>query len=132
MSSNKAKTLRNEYSWSTKILDADSKPACLDNVIKTCENLLVEEQHQLKILLQKYENLNDGSLEEFNLELGPLILHLMYPNCKLIHVRAYTVLRSVKQQLKLSKEIVRLVDIGVLEGQYFSELDSTSPAFVIP
>jgi hypothetical protein len=38
-----------------KILDAEYKPASLDDVIKACENLHVEEQHQLKILLQKYE-----------------------------------------------------------------------------
>jgi hypothetical protein len=37
----------------------------------------------------------------------------MDPNCKSIHARAYTVPRSVEQQLH--KEIVRLVDIGVLE-----------------
>jgi hypothetical protein len=45
----------------------------------------------------------------------------MYPNCKPIHARAYTVPRSVEQQLQQSKEIVRLVDIGVLEEDYSSE-----------
>jgi hypothetical protein len=44
------------------------KPASLDNVIKTCENLHVEEQHQLKTLLPKYEHLLDGTLGEFNME----------------------------------------------------------------
>jgi hypothetical protein len=39
----------------------------------------------------------------------------MDPNCKAIHAHAYTAPRSVEQQLKLRKEIVRLVDIGVLE-----------------
>jgi hypothetical protein len=33
----------------------------------------------------------------------------MDPNCKPIHARAYTVPRSVKQQLQHSKEIFRLV-----------------------
>jgi hypothetical protein len=41
----------------------------------TCENLHVEEQHQLKALLQKYENLFDGTLGEFNME--PISLQLM-------------------------------------------------------
>jgi hypothetical protein len=41
-------TLRDEYSRPTKILDAEYKAASLDDVIKTCENLHVEEQHQLK------------------------------------------------------------------------------------
>jgi hypothetical protein len=55
----------------------------------------------------------DGTLGEFNME--PISLQLMDPNCKPIHAHAYTVPRSVEQQLRHSKEIVRLVDIGVLE-----------------
>jgi hypothetical protein len=68
MSTNEPKTLRDEYSQATKILDAEYKPASLDDVIKTCENLYVEEQHQLKTLLQKYEHLFDGTLGGFNME----------------------------------------------------------------
>jgi hypothetical protein len=45
----------------------------------------------------------------------------MDPNCKPIHAHVYTVPRSVEQQLQQSKEIVRLVDIGVLEEYYSSE-----------
>jgi hypothetical protein len=52
MTTNKPLTLRDEYSWATKILDAEYKPSSLDDVIKTCENLHVEEEHQLKTLLQ--------------------------------------------------------------------------------
>jgi hypothetical protein len=51
-------------SAATKILDAEYKPASLDDVIKTCENLHVEEQHLLKILPQKYEHLVDETLAE--------------------------------------------------------------------
>jgi hypothetical protein len=69
----------------------------LDDVIKTCENLHVEEQHQLKALLQKYSHLFDGTLGEFNMETTPISLQLMNPNCKPIHARAYTVPRSVEQ-----------------------------------
>jgi hypothetical protein len=59
MSANEPQTLRDEYSRATKILDSEYKPvhASLDDVIKTCENLHVEEQHQLKLLHQKYEHL---------------------------------------------------------------------------
>jgi hypothetical protein len=39
--------------------------------------------------------------------------------CKTIHACAYTVPRSVEQQLL--NEIIRLVGIGVLEEDYFSE-----------
>jgi hypothetical protein len=55
MIANEPQTLKDEYSRATKILDAEYKPASLDDVIKTCENLYVEEQHQLKELLQKYK-----------------------------------------------------------------------------
>jgi hypothetical protein len=48
----------------------------------------------------------------------------MDPNFKPIHMRAYTVPRSMEQQLHEGKEIVRLVDIGILEEDYSSELPS--------
>jgi hypothetical protein len=38
----------------------------------------------------------------------------------------------VEQQLQQSKEIVRLVDIGVLEEDYSSECASCIPSFAIP
>jgi hypothetical protein len=58
-------------------------------------------------------------------------ISMMNTNWKPIHARAraYTVPRSVEQQLQHSKEIVRLVDIGVLEVDYSSE--SASPSFAI-
>jgi hypothetical protein len=58
MSANEPQTLRDEYSRATKILHAEYKQTSvsLDDVIKTCENLHVEEKHQLQILLQKYEH----------------------------------------------------------------------------
>jgi hypothetical protein len=56
----------------------------------------------------------------------------MDPNCKPIHARAYTVPRSVEQQLQQRKEIVRLVDIGVLEEDYSFECCSLFPSFTIP
>jgi hypothetical protein len=100
--------------------------------LKTCENLHVEEQHQLKTLLQKYEHLFDVTLGQFNLKTVPISLHLMDPKCKPIHARAYTVPRSVEQQLQQSKEILRLVDIRILEEDYSSEWSSLSPSFAIP
>jgi hypothetical protein len=56
------------------------------------------------------------------METIPISLQLMDPDCKPIHARAYTVPRSVEQQFQQRKEIVRLVDIGVLEEDYSSEL----------
>jgi hypothetical protein len=90
MSANEPQTLRDEYSRPTKTLDAEYKQtsARLDDVIKTCENLHVEKQHHLKILLQKYGHLFDGTLGEFNMDPIPISLQLMDPNCKPIHARA--------------------------------------------
>jgi hypothetical protein len=68
MSANKPQTLRDEYSRYTKILDAEYNPEILDDVIKRCENLHVEEQHQLKILLQKYELLSDETFRKSNMK----------------------------------------------------------------
>jgi hypothetical protein len=64
-------TLRDEYTRDATILDAEYKLESIDDVIKTCENFHVEEQNQLKILLQKCEHLYiliDGILGEFNME----------------------------------------------------------------
>jgi hypothetical protein len=70
LSANEPQTLRDEYSQATKILDTEYEQpySNLDDVIKTCENLHVEEQPQLKFLLQKYEHRFDGTLGEFNME----------------------------------------------------------------
>jgi hypothetical protein len=52
----------------------------------------------------------------------------------MLHARAYTAPRSVEQQLQQSKEIVRLVDIGVHgeDPDYSSEWASLFPSFAIP
>jgi predicted deacetylase len=70
LSANEPQMLKDQYSQATKTFDAEYKqtPASLDDVIKTCEILHVEEQHQLKIVLQNYEHLFDGKLGEFNME----------------------------------------------------------------
>jgi hypothetical protein len=59
-------------------------------------------------------------------------LQLMDPDCKPIHARAYMGPRSVEQQLQQSKEILRLVEIEVLEEEYASEWSSYFPKFAIP
>jgi hypothetical protein len=62
----------------------------------------------------------------------PISLQMMDPNCEPIHARAYTVPRSVEQQLQQRKEIVRLVDIGVLEEEPDYSSEWASPSFAIP
>jgi hypothetical protein len=108
-------------------LDAEYKPESLDDVIKTCENLHVGEPHQLKILLKNMNICLMEYLQSSTWNKQSMSLQLIDPNCKPIHTRAYTVPRSVEQQLQQSKEIVRLVDIEVLEEDYFSEWSSFFP-----
>jgi hypothetical protein len=58
-------------------------------------------------------SLMEGTLGELNLQ--PISFQLMDHHCKPMHMRAYNVPRSVEQQLQQKTEIVRLIDIGVLE-----------------
>ena len=60
LTANEPQTLVDKFSHSTKILDAEYKPAVLDEVIKMCENLNQEEQHQL---LQILKNMNISLME---------------------------------------------------------------------
>ena len=60
LTTNEPQTLVDEFSRSTKILVAKYKPAILDEVIKMCENLNQEEQHQL---LQILQNMNISLME---------------------------------------------------------------------
>jgi hypothetical protein len=64
--------------------------------------------------------------------MGSIDLQLIDPDCKQIHARTYTVSRSAGRQLQQSKEIVRLVDTGVLEKYYSPEWASICPSFTIP
>jgi hypothetical protein len=121
LSSNDPQKIKDEYFWASKILNAEYKPASLDYIIKTCENLHVEEQHQYKILIKKYEHLFHGTLGEFNME--KLSLQLMDANRKPNHALVYSVhfLDKGKKNLQQRKGIIRLVDFGILEEDYSSE-----------
>jgi hypothetical protein len=117
LASNESKSLVDEFSRSTKILDSEYKPAVLEEVTQICSNLNTEEQHKLLELLQKYEHLFDGEYGGFNKD--TFSLYLIDKEVKLVYARPYTVSRPVEQ--KLRSEIARLVDIGVLEEDYTSE-----------
>jgi hypothetical protein len=106
LTANEPKLLEDGYTRSSKILDAEYKPSVLQEVVDTCINLNKKEKLQLLQLLQKYEHLFDGTLEEFNMK--PISLQLMNKECKPVHGRPYTVPRSVEQLL--CKEIARLVE----------------------
>jgi uncharacterized protein YfbU (UPF0304 family) len=72
LNANEPQSLMDEFSRSTTILDAEYRPAFLEEVSKTCENLNEEEHHQLLQVLQKYEHLFDGRLGEFNCTMPPI------------------------------------------------------------
>jgi hypothetical protein len=126
LASNEPKSLVDKFSHSTNILDAEYKPAVLEEVTQICTNLNTEEQHQLLKLLQNYEHFFYGTLGEFNMD--HIALHFIDKGVKPVPARPYTVSRAVEQQL--STEIARLYDIGVLEEVYTSEWASTT--FAIP
>jgi hypothetical protein len=67
------------------------KAACLDEVIKMCDNLSQDDQEQLLHILQKYEHLFDGTLEGFNMY--PISLHLTDKGTKPVYACPYTVPR---------------------------------------
>jgi hypothetical protein len=70
LASNEPKSLRDEFLQSTKILDAEYKPAVLEEVTQMCTQ---EGQHKLLELLLKYEHLFDGTVGE--LKMDPIHLH---------------------------------------------------------
>ena len=108
LAENETQTVVGKFYWSTKILGTEYKPAVLNEVIKICESLNQEEQHQLIQVLQKYEHIFDGIVGEFNREL--ISLQLMDKETKPVNMRPFTVPRSVEQQL--------CKEIGVPEEDY--------------
>jgi hypothetical protein len=78
--------------------------------VADCTHLEKAEQKQLLKLLQKYEDLFDGSLGTWKTE--PIQLELKDPNVKPYHAKPYSAPHSPEQRLK--DEIRRLCEYGVL------------------
>jgi hypothetical protein len=97
LTANEPQTLVSKLSCSTKILDSEYKPACLDEVINMRDNLSQQEQQQLLHILQKYDHLFDGTLGKFNMD--PVSLPLTDKETKPVRARSYTVPSSAEQQL---------------------------------
>ena len=109
-----------------EILDAKYEKADLPAVVKqNCSRLTSADQIQLLHLLQKYEQLFDGTLGDW--KTTPVKLELkegVWP----FHGRAYPVPFIHNHTLK--KEVERLESIGVLKWEGASEWGS--PTFIIP
>ena len=85
--------------------------------MEECKHLSSQEQGQLLALLQKYEDLFDGSLGTWKTD--PIDIELKDPNVKPYHARPYPVPHS--QEKKLKAEIERLCEYGVLRKTNSSE-----------
>jgi hypothetical protein len=92
------------------IIESKYTPADLNKVVEECTHLDRAEQKQLLKLLQKYEDLFDGSLGTWNTD--PIQLELKEPNVKPYHAKPYPVPHS--QEKRLKDEIKRLCTYGVL------------------
>ena len=65
-STQEPESIKSERSRLVKILDADYKPADIDEIVMKADNLNEEQKDSLRILLNKYKTLFDGSLGDFN------------------------------------------------------------------
>jgi Reverse transcriptase (RNA-dependent DNA polymerase)/RNase H-like domain found in reverse transcriptase len=92
------------------IIESKYCPADLTKIVDECKHLSPEEQRQLLKLLQKYEDLFDGTLGTWKTD--PIELELKDPNVKPYHAKPYPVPYS--QEKRLKDEIRRLCEYGVL------------------
>ena len=109
-----------------KILDAKYEKADLPKIVsETCDHLSNTDKKALLMLLQRYEELFDGTLGSWDTE--PVHFELK-PDAKPFHGRPYPVPQIHKETLW--KEVDRMVEIGILKRQ--AESEWASPSFIIP
>ena len=65
-STQEPKSTRSEQNRLVKILDANYKPADLNEIVRQADNLNSKEKTSLRVLLNKYKELFDGTLGDFN------------------------------------------------------------------
>ena len=107
------------------ILDATYEKADLPKVIReNCSHLKSSEQAKLLKLLQKYEELFDGTLGDFQTDPVRFNLNL---GAKPYHRKSFPIPHAQKAVFK--REVERLEELGVLNPQPLSEWGS--PAFTI-
>ena len=99
------------------IIESKYCPADLEKIVSECKHLEKDEQKQLLQLLQKYEDLFDGTLGTWKTD--PIELELKDPNVKPYHAKPYPVPYS--QEAKLKAECKRMCEYGVLRKINHSE-----------
>jgi hypothetical protein len=99
------------------ILESKYTPADISKIVEECTHLEQSERRQLLHLLQKYEDLSDGSLGTWKTD--PIKLEFKDPNDKPYHAKPYPVPHS--QEKRLKDEIRQLCKYGVLRKINHSE-----------
>ena len=107
------------------ILAAKYSPADLPEVVKECSHLNEEEKSKLLVLLQRYEDLFDGTLGHWQ---GPDYGIELKPGVEPYHARPYPVPKAYEQTLR--NEVERMCEIGILKKVNRSEW--AAPTFIIP
>src|SRR5210317_938149 len=92
------------------ILDAKYSPANIKEEVDKCTKINSSEKEELLSLLNKYQDLFDGSLGEWQTQ--PIKIELK-PEAKPYHARPYPVPQSQEQKLK--EEVERLRKWGILK-----------------
>ncbi len=109
-----------------EILDAKYAKADLPVIVNdNCKLLTSSERESLLSLLLKFKELFDGTLGEWNL---PPVSIQLKEGVKPLHGRPYPIPKV--HRATLMKEIDRLVSIGVMKWQPYSQW--ASPSFIIP
>ena len=109
-----------------KILDAKFEKADLKAVVKdNWKHSSVPKQTQLLKLLTKFEELFDGTLDDWDTELVSFQLN---EGARPYHDKLFPILKGHKDIIK--KEVQRLCEFGVLKWQPESEW--ASPLFTVP
>jgi hypothetical protein len=80
------------------IIESKYTPADLNKIVEECTHLEKDEQRQLLKLLQKFEQLFDGTLGTWKTD--PVDLELINPNVKPFHAKPYPVPYSQEKRLK--------------------------------
>jgi hypothetical protein len=108
-----------------RILDAKYEPADLDQIVQECNHLKYDEKHKLRMLLEKYKILFDGTLGHWTSD--PYDIELK-PDAKPYHAKPYPIPKAYENTLRM--EVDRLVKEGVLKKINCSEW--AAPTFIIP
>ena len=110
-----------------KILDSNYEAADLDKIARSAEHLDDEQKaNKLLVLLKDYEDIFDGTLGKWKTE--PVEIEIK-TNDKPVSSRYYPV-PHINNKATFKKELLRLVDIGVLEPVQSSEYGTL--VFIIP